>query len=89
MQEQQNIDLVKKLYQAFGKGDIDTIIDHLASHFVWRFDAPPTIPFAGDYKTPEEVRRGFFGSLAESQKGQALSPAEFIDQAHKVGMLAR
>jgi hypothetical protein len=30
MQEQQNIDLVKKLYAAFGKGDIETIIDHLA-----------------------------------------------------------
>lgn len=89
MQEQQNIDLVKKLYQAFGKGDIDTIIDHLAGHFVWRFDAPPTVPFAGDYKTPEEVRRGFFGSLAQSQKGQALSPEEFIAQDDKVVMVGR
>ena len=34
MQEQQNIDLVKKLYGAFGKGDIDTIIDHLAGQFI-------------------------------------------------------
>src|SRR5438132_6395321 len=38
--------------KSLGKGDIDPIIDHLAGHFVWRFDAPPTIPFAGDYKTP-------------------------------------
>ncbi len=68
MQEQQNIDLTKMLYEAFGKGDIDTIIDHLSDRFVWRFDAPPTVPFAGDYKTPDEVRRGFFGSLAETQK---------------------
>ena len=44
--------LIKGLYEAFGKGDIDPIIDHLAGHFVWRFDAPPAIPFAGDYKTP-------------------------------------
>ena len=44
MQEQQNIDLVKKLYGAFGKGDIDTIIDHLDGQLVWRFDAPSVIP---------------------------------------------
>jgi hypothetical protein len=26
MQEQENVDLIKKVYEAFGKGDIDTII---------------------------------------------------------------
>ena len=50
MPEQENIDLVKRLYEAFGKGDIDTIIDHLASQFAWRFDAPSTIP------SPETLR---------------------------------
>src|ERR1700730_6131673 len=30
MLEQDNIDLIKKLYAAFGKGDIETIVDHLA-----------------------------------------------------------
>ena len=40
MHEQQNIDLVKKLYEAFGKGDIKTISDHLSGQLVWRFDAP-------------------------------------------------
>ena len=89
MQEQQNIELTKMLYEAFGKGDIDTIIDHLADRFVWRFDAPPSVPFAGDYKTPDEVRRGFFGSLAETQKDQTLNPEEFIAQDDKVVMVGR
>lgn len=89
MPEQQNIDLIKRLYEAFGKGDIDTIIDHLAGQFVWRFDAPSTIPFAGDFKTPDEVRRGFFGSLAETQKDQALKPEEFIAQGDNVVMIGR
>jgi hypothetical protein len=72
--EQQNIDLIKGLYEAFGKGDIDPIIDHLAGHFVWRFDAPPTIPFAGDYKTPIRSSPWFFGSLAETQTDRVLNP---------------
>jgi len=84
MPEQENVDLIRRLYEAFGKGDLDTIIDHLASQFVWRFDAPSTVPFAGDFKTPDEVRRGFFGTLAETQKDQALKPEEFIAQDDKV-----
>ena len=59
MQAQQNIDLIKKPYEAFGKGDIDTIIDHLDGQLVWRFDAPSVIPYAGEHDTPNKVREGF------------------------------
>jgi ketosteroid isomerase-like protein len=87
MQEQQNIDLVKKLYEAFGKGDIDTIIGSLADQLVWRFDASSVIPYAGEYKTPDQVKDGFFGSLASTQKDYALKTDEFIAQDDKVVMV--
>jgi uncharacterized protein len=87
MQEQQNINLIKNLYEAFGKGDIDTIIGSLADPLVWRFDAPSAIPYAGEYKTPQEVKEGFFGSLASTQKDYALKTNEFIAQGDKVIML--
>jgi ketosteroid isomerase-like protein len=80
MQEQQNIDLVKKLYEAFAKGDIKTIIDHLADHLIWRFDAPSVIPYAGDHSTPDQVREGFFGALASTQKDYALRLTSFVAQ---------
>ena len=89
MPEQENVDLIKRLYEAFGKGDIDTIIDHLAGQFVWRFDAPSTVRFSGDFKTPDEVRRGFFGSLAETQRDRALKPEEFIAHEDKLVMIGR
>jgi uncharacterized protein len=89
MPEQENVDLIRRLYEAFGKGDINKIIDHLASQFVWRFDAPSTVPFAGDFKTPDEVRRGFFGSLAETQKDQAVKPEEFIARDDNVVVIGR
>jgi ketosteroid isomerase-like protein len=87
MQEEENIDLVKKVYSAFGKGDIDTIIDSLADQLVWRFDAPSVIPYAGEYDTPNRVKEGFFGSLASTQKGYALKTDEFIAQNDKVIMV--
>ena len=87
MKEQQNIDLVKKLYGAFGKGDIETIMDHLADQLSWRFDAPSVIPYAGDHDTPDQVRKGFFGTLASTQKDYALTTDEFIAQDDTVIMV--
>ena len=87
MQEQQNIDLVRKLYGAFNKGDIQTIVDHLADQLIWRFDAPSVIPYGGDHNTPDAVRKGFFGPLASTQKDYALTTDEFIAQDDKVIMV--
>jgi ketosteroid isomerase-like protein len=84
MQEQDNIDLIKKLYAAFGQGDIETIIDHLADQLVWRFDAPSVIPYAGEHGTPEQVKEGFFANLASTQKDYSLQTDEFIAQGGKV-----
>ena len=83
MQQQQNIDLIKRAYEAFGKGDIDTIIGSLADQLVWRFDAPSVIPYAGEYKTPDQVKEGFFASLASTQKDYVLKTDEFIAQDDK------
>jgi uncharacterized protein len=89
MQEQQNIDLVKKLYAAFGKGEIETIVDHLADQLSWRFDAPSVIPYAGEYGTPEQVKTGFFQALGSTQKDYALRADEFIAQNDRVVMVGR
>jgi uncharacterized protein len=85
----QNVDLVKKLYAAFAKGDIDTLIDHLTTESVFRFDAPSVIPYAGEHRTPAAIRDGFFGSLAKSVSDQVLSPEEFVAQDDKVVMIGR
>jgi ketosteroid isomerase-like protein len=89
MQEQQNIDLIKKIYGAFAKGDIETIIGQLADQFVWRFDAPSVIPYAGEHHSPKQVREGFFGTLAATQKDFALSTDELIARDDKVIMIGK
>jgi uncharacterized protein len=86
---QDHIEPVQKLYGAFDKGDIETIIDHLADQLVWRFDAPSVIPYAGEHDIPGQVREGFFGALASTQKDFALSTEEFIAQDDKVIMVGR
>jgi uncharacterized protein len=85
----QNVDLVKKLYAAFAKGDIDTLIDHLTTESVFRFDGPSVIPYAGEHRTPQGIRDGFFGPLAKSLSNEMLTPEEFVAQDDKVVMIGR
>jgi ketosteroid isomerase-like protein len=42
-----------------------------------------------EIQTPDEVRRGFFGSLAETQTDRVLNPEEFIAHDDKLVMIGR
>jgi ketosteroid isomerase-like protein len=61
-----NEGLLKKGYEAFGKGDIDTLRELFAPDIVWH--AAGTGSLSGDYKGVDEVL-GFFGRLTEATEG--------------------
>jgi hypothetical protein len=50
-------DGAKHTHQAFGKGDIKTIIDHLADQLIWDLVLPPSFPYAGVDNTPDQLQR--------------------------------
>jgi hypothetical protein len=52
MQEQQNIDLLKRPYEAFGEGDIDTIIGFSGQSVGLAIDAPSVIPYPANIRLP-------------------------------------
>ena len=59
--------VVRKGYEAFGKGDIETLQNEVfTDDIVWHF--PGQNPLSGDYKGISEVL-GFFGQLAELSGG--------------------
>src|SRR5437016_9907107 len=55
MNEQQNIATVQKMYEAFGKGDVQTIVDQLDPNVNWDSHFDKEVPWAGDYtvRVPE------------------------------------
>jgi hypothetical protein len=63
--EVENTEQVKKIFEAFGRGDVPYILDQLAddSRFVSHVD--PIVPWAGDFKGKEEIAR-FFQALGGS-----------------------
>ena len=88
MNEQNNVTLIQKVYAAFGKGDIQTILDNLTPDVDWRVAGPATIPFAGDRRGPGEVK-GFFDALATTQDDHRLTIDEIIAQGDKVASIGR
>jgi uncharacterized protein len=61
-----NEDLVRRGYEAFAKGDVDTLNSLISDDIVWH--VPGRSPLAGDYKGKEAVF-GLFGKIVELSGG--------------------
>jgi ketosteroid isomerase-like protein len=77
MNEQQNVGTVQDIYEAFGRGDVQFIVDQLTDdiHWVSHFDA--LVPWAGDFSGKERVPL-FFEAIFQSVKVEAFEPMEWI-----------
>jgi uncharacterized protein len=89
MSEQQNVQLIQRMYDAFGRGDIQTILDHLTDDVDWTFEAPSSIPYSGEMKGRAEVQSKFFGGLADTQDNQKLSISDYVAQGDSVATFGR
>lgn len=89
MNEQDNIALVQKMYDAFGRGDIQTIVDHVTDDVEWIAEGPSSIPYLGKMKGPAEVQSKFFGGIAGTQEDMKLTIDDFIAQEDGVATFGR
>jgi uncharacterized protein len=89
MNEQDNIALIKKMYDAFARGDIKTITDNLAEDVEWIAEGPSTVAYFGKMQGPAEVESKFFGGLGGTQEDQKLTPEDFVAQGDGVAMFGR
>ncbi|MET3244311.1 ketosteroid isomerase-like protein [Burkholderia sp. OAS925] len=64
MSEQSNVQLVQQAYAAFGRADIDGVLQTLSENVDWFIPGPTDIiPFVGRRHGPQEVA-AFLGTLA-------------------------
>src|SRR5918998_5266448 len=81
-----NLDVVRRFYGAFGRGDIPAALDLLADDVEWTFRAPSVIPFAGTRRGREGVAE-FFSLVGETLEFQQFEPREFVGQGDTVVVL--
>jgi ketosteroid isomerase-like protein len=83
MSEQQNVDVVRKGYEAFGRGDIDGLLAQLDPNVEWRTPGPEDLPTAGQRRGHAAVQE-FFQTLAGLLEIQRFEPKQFIAQDEMV-----
>src|SRR5262245_47484637 len=86
MTEQQNIDIVRQTYAAFGRGDLEGILALLDPQVAWRTPGPPDLPSAGLRHGIDAVRE-FFGILLNTFEITNFEPKDFLAQGDTVVVL--
>lgn len=83
MNEQDNVEVVKRAYDNFKTGDIGALLGQMSEGVDWRLPEIQGAPFAGARKGRGQVSE-FFTSLADSQDSVSFEPREFVAQGDKV-----
>ncbi|WER50517.1 nuclear transport factor 2 family protein [Cupriavidus sp. WKF15] len=80
------ISVVKTAYEAYGRGDVNTILDLVADQVDWKMVGPPQIPYTGQRNNKAEVA-SFFAQLAQADDTEIFEPREFIESGEHVVVL--
>lgn len=86
MPENDNVAFIRKVYSAFGAGDIQTILANVSPNAQWVNYGPKTIPYAGDFTGRIEA---FFQVIGQSTTEGKVIPQKFIAQDDTVVSIAR
>jgi len=86
MSEQDNTAIVKRIYEAFGRGDIEAILTNLADDVEWIVSGRQDgIPYAGTFHSPTGAR-DFFSLLGESISYDRFEPRRFVAEGDQVAV---
>ena len=86
MSQQQNLEIVRQGYEAFGRGDIDTLLSLLDENIEWVSPGPPELPTAGTRRGRQQVAE-YFKTLNEVFEIQRFEPKTFISDGDRVVVL--
>jgi ketosteroid isomerase-like protein len=86
MNEEQNLDIVRRGYDAFGRGDIPGLLSLLDAQVSWVTPGPADLPTAGTRQGHQAVRE-FFGTLSNLGDILRFEPKDFIAQGDRVVVL--
>src|SRR6478672_7517919 len=85
MQEAQNTQVVKEAYEAFGRGDVQGILDRVDDGIVWLgvYGAGSHVPTSGERRGKPAVGE-FFKQVAQNVNFSKFEPREFVATGDQV-----
>lgn len=86
MSEPQNVEVIRKAYDAFGKGDFQELVSLLSEDVSWLTPGPPDMPTAG-YRRGHQAVHEYFMTLATVGDIVRFEPKDFLTHGDKVVVL--
>ncbi len=86
---EQNVALVRSIYDAFAAGDIAGVVGRMSPDMVW--NEAENFPYAdgNPYRGADAILGGVFARLGSEWDGFAAIPEEFLDAGDNVVVLGR
>jgi ketosteroid isomerase-like protein len=78
-----NLAVVRRGYEAFGRGDINALLELLDDQIHWVTPGPPELATSGQ-RTGRQAVAEFFASVNEVFDIQRFEPKEFIAQGDRI-----
>lgn len=87
MGEQDNLQTIHRVYDAFEKGDVEGVVSMLTDDVRWTTPGPQdVIPYAGERKGHDQVT-GYFEAFGGTAETTAFEPRTFLAQDDTVVVL--
>ena len=82
-----NIELIRGLYEAFGRGDVPAVLGIFDADIEWH--EADGLPYGGIHRGPDAVASGVFAPLMEDVPDFRLAPQEFFESGDRVVALGQ
>ena len=79
---EQNIALIRDLYEAFGRRDVDAVLAGFHENIVWL--ETEGMPQGGEYHGPQAVAENIFARVVEDFDDFSVKPAEILADGERV-----
>jgi ketosteroid isomerase-like protein len=84
---QENVQVVRGLYEAFGRGDVPTVLGQMDQSIEWNEAENFIYADRNPYVGPQAVLEGVFMRLGSEWEGFTVTPEEWLDAGNHVVVL--
>lgn len=83
----ENLDIMRRGYEAFNRGDIDTVLGLMDENIEWH--EPEVAPYGGTHRGPEQVVQNVFQPVVEDYDDFQVVTEKLLDADDHVVALGR
>jgi ketosteroid isomerase-like protein len=83
MSTNENVKTIQAMYDAFGRGDVAGLVEHVADEVRWVVHLDPIVPWSGDFSGKANVPR-FFEAIFQNADEHVFVPGEWIVDGDRV-----